>query len=70
MCQNFYAVVRSCSFEDNIAGDDGGAITIYASNDNLLVIDSVFINNTADRGNGGAFRLYSGNYYVSIKNCR
>lgn len=58
-----------CVFRDNSASDDGGAFSVSTANDEITISESDFINNTA-YGNGGGIRLYSGNYYATIRNCR
>ena len=40
------------------------------ANDAVIIEDSAFVNNTAQDGSGGALRIYSGNYYAMIRNCR
>jgi hypothetical protein len=62
--------IENCLFRDNQSGDDGGAVSLSTGNDELTFLGSDFINNTAVGGNGGALRIYSGNYHATIRNCR
>ena len=58
-------IVNNSTFDGNIAGNDGGAVA--ASGGNLLITDSVFQNNVAQNGDGGAI-LLSGGANVVVKN--
>ena len=62
--------IRNVLFENNVSGDDGGALS--ASNDELIVLDCTFRDNSAthhdgDNSGGGAVRFYDG--VGTFENC-
>ena len=60
-----YLNIKNCTFEDNHAEMDGGAINLYGSA-NCTVSDCNFVNNTAD--DGGAFDA-DGLMNNTVSNC-
>ncbi|MHC4618751.1 MAG: C25 family cysteine peptidase [Planctomycetota bacterium] len=60
------ATIRNCVFDDNHAGDDGGAINIL-DDSVLTIVNCVFIDNDAD-DDGGAIAIQS-SCRVTLINC-
>ena len=75
--QNSTVIIEDCSFENNIAEVDGGAVFISLSEEvssNLIIFrNNSFINNTVETASGGAISLNSFsitfNNIVVIENC-
>lgn len=57
------ATMTDCSFRDNVAGSQGGAIATYQFS-NITISNTTFINNTASTGGGGA--IYVTGSYTNI----
>ena len=49
--------IRGCRFAGNSAASWGGAVGVWQSLDDILVVDTVFVDNTAGTGQGGAMAV-------------